>query len=157
MLVFSTFLSLQLGFVIGVFSIPTNIERIISFILIFPILLVYFLIDGLIFHGFNNKKYLHVDLRIELLNTGKLLLLKSWPFLAVTIPIYLGRILFGIHLLPETRIALLFQFYWIIGIFLLCGTIMSHLWYRFSYSITPGVVFNSLLFTWMFCGILPIA
>lgn len=152
----SSLFSIQLGFVVGIFSNLLVIERALSFVILLPIFLVYFLIDGLIFHGFIDKKKNEPDLRNDLINISKLLLAKAWPFLIVAIPYYVGRVLLGIHLLPAGLFALLFQFYWVIGLFFLGGTLISRFWYRFSNSITPGAVFNSLLFTWILSGFLPL-
>jgi len=114
MFLFYVLLTIQFGFVLAIFSNILVFERIISFVIVLPVFMVYFIIDGLFFHAARNQIDSNSDLQEKLISLGKFLLAKSWPFLIFT-PIYVLRVLFGVNLLPGGLIALSFQFYLVIG------------------------------------------
>jgi len=138
------------------FSNMLLVPRILSFLILLPFFLIYFLIDGLLFHADPELLKGKSNLTDDALALGKLLLAKVWPFLLVVTCIYGPRILFGINLLPGGFIALAIQFYWVMGLFFIAGSLISWFWYRQSGSIVPGAVFNSLLFVWILTSILPV-
>jgi hypothetical protein len=148
--------SIQLGFVIRVFGNILVIPRIVSFFSLLPLFIVFFLIDGFLFHSLIVPVTDDLKLEDEVNIVIKTLLAKGAPFLSISLIIYSLKIFFSIHLLPPGTFALLFQFYWVIGIFLILGTVITYLWYRASHSIVPGAVFTSLLFVWILVTILPI-
>ena len=155
MFLFYALLTVQFGFVIAIFSNILVFERLFSFVIVLPVFIVYFIIDGLFFHAARNQIDSNSDLQEKLISLGKFLLAKSWPFLIFT-PIYVLRILFGVNLLPGGLVALSFQFYLVIGILFFVGSLMTWLWYRASKSIFPGAIFNSLIFVWILASVLPV-
>jgi len=155
MFLFYTLLTIQFGFVIAIFSNILVMERLISFVIVFPVFIVYFTIDGLFFHATGKQIDSNSDLQEKIVSLSKFLLAKSWPFLIFT-PIYILRILFGVNLLPGGLMALSFQFYLVIGILFFVGSVMTWLWYRASKSIFPGAIFNSLIFVWILASALPV-
>jgi len=155
MFMFYRLLNVQIGFLLAIFSDILVIERLISFVIVLPVFVVYFIIDGLFFHAARNQISSNSDLQEKLVSLGKFLTAKSWPFLIFT-PIYILRILFGVNLLPGGLLALSFQFYLVIGLLFFVGSIMTWLWYRASKSIFPGALFNSLIFVWILASVLPV-
>ncbi|MHA1976459.1 MAG: alpha/beta hydrolase [Candidatus Hodarchaeales archaeon] len=150
------FLSIHLGFIITLFSNLLVLPRIISFVILLPVFIIYFVIDGFLFHTKLNNSKGEVDYTEDLLGLGKLLLAKAWPFILLVTCIYVPRIFFEINLLPGGLIALSIQFFWVMGLFFLTGSMISWFWYRQSNSLLPGAVFNSLLFVWILSSILPV-
>ena len=152
----NSLLSIQLGFVIGIFGDILVPSRIVGFFSFLPIFVVMFLIDGFVFHYLVVPIIDELNLEDEINNLLKILLVKGAPFILVSFIVYFLKIVLGIHLLPPGTFALLFQFFWVIGIFLMLGTVITYLWYRASHSIVPGAVFTALLFAWIFVTILPL-
>ncbi len=156
MFILDNFFSIQLGFIIAFFSNLLIFPRIVSFVILLPLFLIYFLIDGLFFHADLTASKNESAFRDDLIQMGRLLVAKVWPFFLVVGCIYIPRIIFGINLLPGGLITLSIQFYWVLGLFIIAGSLISWFWYRLSNSIVPGAVFNSLLFVWILTSLLPV-
>ncbi len=148
--------SINLGFIITLFANLLQVPRIISFLILLPLFFVYFIIDGLMFYSHPNAINRESELTDELIGLIKLLIAKSWPFILIVIGIYIPRVIFGINLLPGGLIALSIQFFWVMGIFIMAGSMISWFWYRHNNSILPGAVCNTLLFVWILTSVLPI-
>ncbi len=145
-----------LGFIITLFSNLFVLPRLISFLILLPLFLVYFIIDGLLFHANPEVRETKATMRNEFVDVISLLSAKIWPFILVVASIYLPRVLFGINLLPGGLIALSIQFFWVIGLFFVAGSLISWFWYRETNSILPGAVFNGIIFVWILTSLLPV-
>jgi pimeloyl-ACP methyl ester carboxylesterase len=148
--------NILLGFIITLFSNLLVLPRFISFIILLPLFLVYFIIDGLLFHANSEVQETRKNLTDEFIDLIRLVSVKLWPFLVVVISIYVPRIIFGFNVLPGGLIALSIQFYWVMGIFFILGSMISWFWYRQTNSILPGAVFNGFIFVWILSSLLPV-
>ncbi|MHA2053658.1 MAG: alpha/beta hydrolase, partial [Candidatus Hodarchaeales archaeon] len=129
MFLLGLFFSIQLGFVIGVLGNFLLIPRILGFFVLLPLFVIFFLIDGFLFHFLIIPVTDELNWQEEIFTLSKILLTKASPFLLPTVLVYTLKILLGVHILPTGMFALLFQFYWVIGAFLVIGNVITYLWY----------------------------
>jgi dienelactone hydrolase len=152
----ATFLTKLRIFVIPMFNMVTNHNRILAFLECVPFFLVFFFVEGLYLHKLRSSLIYKKNIWYLIVNATKTIGIKVFPYLALLCIDYVPLFLLNIRLL-QSLIGFLMEF--IVGLVPLFMITVAYSWWFYHKTANLGmaVILNSLLFAWSAAATFPLS
>jgi uncharacterized protein len=147
-----TLLLIDLRILAPIFQAFTQLRRVLVFMGFIPFFLVYFLAEGIYLYAFNTPSNSVRKWRV--LEWMKVVFIKISPFLLIIAIQYFPKVIIDVWILPSF-IGFIAEFLWLIIPIFVITTTCGWWFYEKTGKIGTGVVFNTLLLSWITAVVFP--